>query len=80
MGYNNMEPLLMVGKVVKATCLPGLESARGYTAEGKAERAKHSGKQGKVIGFSNSHGLCYEVRFSWGQTAWFEPEEISLGG
>jgi hypothetical protein len=72
MDHNNLDPL--IGKFVRATCL---KNTTGYTDEAVAKRKRCDTQIGRVMGF-NRHGLCYEVRFSKGQTAWFEPEELSV--
>lgn len=36
------------------------------------------GVSGKIIDYSNSHGLCYKVRHQDGSVAWYEPGELEL--
>lgn len=51
---------------------------RGYTPEGIRLRRRHDRLEGRVVDYSDSHGLCFKVMFWGGQTAWYEPEEIGV--
>lgn len=73
LGTEGAPPALLRGTRVRATVLRTGEG--DYTTEAIVERRNHDGQVGTVIGFSNSHGLCYEVRFEEG-TAWFDPQEL----
>lgn len=35
--------------------------------------------KGIIIGYSNSHGLAYEVLHDDGQAAWYDPSELLVG-
>lgn len=50
-------------------------SQRDYTVEGQIERLKFVGQKGVIVGQHDSHGLCYDVRFSGG-TATYDPDEL----
>jgi hypothetical protein len=63
-----------VGKRVK---VDRVLAGRGYTEEAQAKREGYRGETGTIANYSNSHGLCYEVRFRDG-IAWFEPDELNL--
>jgi hypothetical protein len=70
-------PPIKNGTRVKATVR---RSGTGdYTAEAIAERAAQNGKTGAVFAHSDSHGLCYGVRFEDGE-AWFDPNELEALG
>lgn len=47
-----------------------------WTPEAKAKR--RWGVRGEVIGHSDSHGLCYAVKHSDGEKAWYDPSEFQL--
>jgi hypothetical protein len=67
-------PNLDRGTKVRTVCR---RTGKGdYTDLAIQERAQHDGDVGTVVDYSNSHGLCYEVRFESG-TAWFDPEELT---
>ena len=36
------------------------------------------GVEGKIVKYSNSHGLCYEVQHIDGTFAWYDPEELEF--
>lgn len=38
-----------------------------------------AGATGLVTGYSNSHGLAYEVQHVDGTVAWYDPEELDYG-
>lgn len=50
---------------------------RDYSAEGDVKRGLLSGCVGEVISHSDSHGLCYQVKFEGGDMAWFDPDELT---
>lgn len=31
---------------------------------------------GKIVDYSNSHGLCFRIKHDDGNTAWYEPSEV----
>lgn len=45
---------------------------------GIRSRKCHSNKTGIIVQISNSHGLCYGVKFSCGCVIYYEPDEIKL--
>jgi len=49
---------------------------RGYTEQARHERILYNEMVGVVTDRSDSHGLCYEVTFHNGATAWFNPDEL----
>lgn len=50
----------------------------GDFAEAVQQRREDSlGLKGRIVDYSNSHGLCYEVDLP-GDLLWFEPEELEL--
>lgn len=57
-------------KVVTAKVL----TASDYTKEGEALRRTEA--TGVIVGYSNSHGLCYGVRHKDGVVAWYDPDEL----
>lgn len=66
---------LMVGKCVCVTHLiAGIE--RQYHPVARVDA--RLGKVGKIIGYSNSHGICYDVKHYDGTVASYEPEELTL--
>lgn len=70
-------PAIQNGTRVKATVR---RLGKGdYTDAAIAERAAQDGKTGAVFAHSDSHGLCYGVRFEDGE-AWFDPNELEVLG
>lgn len=49
-----------------------------FTEEAKQNRKWDT--KGEVIGHSDSHGLCYEVKHADGTTGWYHPFELSIRG
>jgi hypothetical protein len=49
---------------------------RDYTPEGNEARLKFAGQIGNIIAEHNSHGLCYDVQFSDGGIATYDPDEF----
>ncbi len=47
---------------------------RDYTAEARAQRKPGVG--GKILGHSDSHGICYQVEHDDGSTAYYDPGEL----
>ena len=70
-----MTSMLIPGVRVRATVLRS--GKNDYTDVAIVERARHNGQVGTIVRHSDSHGLCYEVRFDEG-TAWFDPEELTI--
>jgi len=66
---------LKIGNTVRTTKMP---EPRDYTSEGQAKRVICAGKVGRIIKISGSHGLCYEVAITPSNTAFFDPDEITL--
>jgi len=66
---------------------PGSDNIRRYVTVGElttatdfspdARRYARLGQRGVITNYSNSHGLCYQVRHDDGTAAWYEPEELS---
>jgi hypothetical protein len=70
-------PPIKNGVRVKATVL---RSGKGdCTTDAIAERTAQDGKTGAVFAHSDSHGLCYGVKFEDGE-AWFDPNELEVLG
>jgi hypothetical protein len=40
--------------------------------------SRRAGAIGIVIGHSDGHGLCFEVRHLNGHTAWYDPDELKV--
>ncbi len=59
-----------VGTAVRTTSL----LSQDYTAEARAVR--RPGASGVVVGHSDGHRLCYEVRHEDGSRAYYDPEEL----
>jgi hypothetical protein len=51
-------------------------TARDYTHEANVGRLNSVGEIGTVVNYHNSHGLCYDVIFSSGGIATFDPDEL----
>lgn len=68
-------PPIKSGTRVRATVR---RSGKGdYTDEAIEERERQDGKTGIVGKHSDSHGLCYQVKFDNAE-AWFDPEELEI--
>ena len=58
------------------TTQPDLSEWHQWTAEGL--KAKRWNDKGVIIGHSDAHGLCYEVRHSNGSKAYYGPKEFRV--
>jgi hypothetical protein len=72
------EQKAVVGRIVCVTeeLIP-VENLSGWQESALEDRQGREGQEGVVTDYSNSHGLCFEVRFEDGATAWFEPAELT---
>lgn len=50
--------------------------ARDFTAEGQLKRKPN--QIGTIVEHSDSHGLCYYVKYETGGSGWFDPDELTL--
>jgi hypothetical protein len=67
-----------VGRIVRVSdTLVPVEKVGGWQESAIADRQGREGQEGVVTDYSNSHGICFEVRFEDGATAWFEPAELT---
>jgi hypothetical protein len=69
-----MWPSLKNGTAVK-TIRPEIES-KDWAAE--ALECRRWGVVGKIVGYSDSHGLCYRVEHADGTDGWYESRELVL--
>ena len=67
------QPPSEIGSRVRTAKVLG--PASDYTEEGR--RKRRADAEGVVTDFSDSHGLCYEVKHPGGERAWYDPEELS---
>ncbi len=51
--------------------------ARDFSPEAVAER--RSGARGTGVRHSDSHGLCFLVKYDAGGEGWFDPDELFVG-
>lgn len=65
----------LIGKKVFVSYNPDLDGSYEFSA--RSSRREFTNQIGEVVNFSDSHGLCYEVKFAFGR-AWYEPEEITV--
>jgi len=49
-----------------------------YTVESVENRIKYNGNSGQITQISDSHGMCFKVKFSILKSAWYEAEELLL--
>jgi len=56
------------------TLQPNVKMRREWTEVGWA--SKKPGFRGRVVGHSDSHGLCYHVVHDDGTDAWYDPSEL----
>lgn len=66
-------PPISLGTLVKTIEDAGDDD---WTEEALANRKWGVG--GRVIGYSDSHGLCYEVEHEDGTVGWYNPSEIEV--
>ncbi len=69
-------PPIKNGTRVKATVRR--TGASDYTTSAIAARTQHDGEIGVVCEHHDSHGLCYGVKFAYGDVAFFDPEELEV--
>lgn len=50
--------------------------AKDFTAEGRLKRKPN--QIGTIVEHSDSHGLCYHVKYEAGGSGWFDPDELIL--
>lgn len=60
-----LQTLVDNGNTPTVTVRVNEEYDREYTTGAVLARHDNSGKKGKVIGYSNSHGLCFAVSFTF---------------
>lgn len=70
-----VDTTLKVGSQVK-TVKPEVVSTDWSSKAVIQGRVGRWGQNGEIVNYSNSHGLCYEVKFVDDCTAWFEPREL----
>lgn len=72
-GVTEAEQAAMVGRPVKT-----LKDAGADDWSDPKNRGCQWGVLGRIIHYSNSHGLCFEVRHNDGSVAWYDPGELGL--
>ena len=70
-----MSDKIEIGTRVKVAHKP--EHDHEYGRGGVPARRANDGREGKVIGRSDAHGLCFEVDTQSGCCAWYEPDELT---
>ena len=70
-----MSDKIEIGTRVRISHKPGRDREYGGTAS--TARRANDGREGKVIGRSDAHGLCFEVDTQSGCCAWYEPDELT---
>jgi len=68
------EQAALVGTPVKVE--DWLEPKNKHYVESAWDNRK-PGMTGRIIGYSNSHGLCFHVRHNDGTAGWYDPEELT---
>lgn len=53
-------------------------TTRDYTHDANIARLNSVGEIGTVVNYHDSHGLCYDVIFSDGGIATFDPDELII--
>jgi hypothetical protein len=53
-------------------------SRRDFTPEAVAERVP--GARGRIVDYSDGHGLCYSVQHEDGTSGYYDPDELLLPG
>ena len=63
----------MVGEAIRT-----LKDAGGSGWADPKNRGCQWDALGRIVHYSNSHGLCFKVWHNDGNTAWYDPEELEL--
>lgn len=72
-GATEAEQAALVNRAVRT-----LEDAGAEDWSDPDNRGCQWGVLGRIIHYSNSHGLCFRVRHNDGSIAWYDPEELEL--
>lgn len=49
-----------------------------YAVDSRKARLAHIGEVGSIVDRSTGHGVCFELTFANGTTAWYDPCELEL--